>query len=50
MPAKKIKKDIVVKTDLTFEELLKKALNTPLPKLHKAVKAFKPDYASKKKK
>jgi hypothetical protein len=26
------KKDIVVKTNLTFWELMKKALNTPLPK------------------
>jgi len=25
------KKDIIVKTDLGFEELMKKALNTPLP-------------------
>ena len=25
------KKDIVVKLDMTFEEAMKKALNTPLP-------------------
>ena len=29
------KKDIIVKTDLTFEELIKKAVNTPLPKKEK---------------
>jgi len=33
-----IKNDIIVKTDLTFEELMKKALNTPLPKKTKKVK------------
>lgn len=27
-----VKKNIVAKTDLTFEELMKKALNTQLPK------------------
>jgi len=26
------KKDIIVKTNLTFEKLMKKALTTPLPK------------------
>jgi hypothetical protein len=26
-------KEIVVKSNLSFEELMKKALNTPLPKL-----------------
>lgn len=31
MKSKK-KKEIVVKTNLTFEEAMKKALNTPLPK------------------
>lgn len=29
------KKDIVVKTYLTYEQLMKKALNTPLPKKNK---------------
>jgi len=28
----KKKKEIVVKLDMTFEEAMKKALNTPLPK------------------
>jgi hypothetical protein len=32
------KKDIIVKTGLTFEELMKKALNTPLPKKAKKAK------------
>jgi hypothetical protein len=31
----KRKKDEVVKTSLSFEELMKKALNTPLPKENK---------------
>lgn len=30
--AKAKKKEIILKTDLTFEELVKKALNTPVPK------------------
>ena len=29
---KKEKKEIVVKLDMTFEEAMKKALSTPLPK------------------
>ena len=32
------RKDIVVKTDLSFEGLMKKALNTPLPKKEKKAK------------
>jgi len=32
------KPDEVIKTDLSFEELMKKALNTPLPKLAKKKK------------
>ncbi len=32
---KAIKKDTFVKTSLTFEELMKKALNTPLQKKQK---------------
>ena len=35
---RKTKKEIIVRTDLSFEELLKKALNTPLPKKFKAIK------------
>jgi hypothetical protein len=31
-------KDEMVKTDLSFEELMKKALNTPLPKKVKKAK------------
>ena len=27
-----VKKEVVVKGNLTFEELMKKALNTPIPK------------------
>jgi hypothetical protein len=37
-PKKSKKKEIIVKTDLTFEELMKKALNTPLPKKEKKSK------------
>jgi hypothetical protein len=33
-----VKKNIVAKTDLTFEELMKKALNTPLPKKEKKIR------------
>jgi len=32
MAKKKDKKEIVVKLDMTFEEAMQKALNTPLPK------------------
>ena len=32
---KKITKDTPIKTDLTFEQLMKKALNTPLAKKQK---------------
>jgi hypothetical protein len=35
---KSSKKDLVIKTDLTFEELMKKALNTPIPKKEKKIK------------
>jgi len=39
-PQKKeaVKNDIVVKTDLPFEELMKKALTTPMPKKVKKAK------------
>lgn len=39
MAKPKKKKDIQVKLDMTFEEALKKALNTPLP--HSKVKKKK---------
>jgi len=32
MKKKKEKKEVIVKLDMTFEEAMKKALNTPLPK------------------
>ena len=32
---KSIKKDAIVKLNLTFEEAMKKALNTPLPNKNK---------------
>jgi hypothetical protein len=35
MKRPKKKKEIVVKTNMTFEEAIKKALNTPLPKSKK---------------
>jgi len=38
MIIKKKKKEVFVKTTLTFEEAMKKALNTPLPKKKKAKK------------
>ena len=48
---KKIKKDIIIKTDLTFEQLLKKALNTPLPeKVKPPVKTTDTPRKSSKKK
>lgn len=34
-------RDMTVKTDLSFEELMKKALNTPLPKQGKVKKGKK---------
>jgi hypothetical protein len=46
MPKKKVaaqdgKKEILVKTDLSFDEFLKKALTTPLPESEKKKKAKK---------
>jgi hypothetical protein len=40
-PAKKEKAEEKVKTDMSFEELMKKALNTPLPKEEKKKKGGK---------
>jgi len=35
-PKVTITKDTPIKTDLTYEQLMKKALNTPLPKKKKS--------------
>jgi len=38
MPNKKSKKEKPLKLDMNFEEALKKALNTPIPKKEKKAK------------